>query len=105
MSGSREEALGPAAAGEEPWPYCADIKGTCLAYDMSLHLGASIESTLFSFVLGAEEGARLTLQKNRQGFTAQVTGAVQRTEGEAFGLEEALGLRKRLDLEKRRRKG
>ncbi len=68
MSESREEALGPAATGEEPWPYCANIKGTCLAYDMGLHLGASIESTLFSFILNAEEGARLTLQRNHEGF-------------------------------------
>jgi len=104
MSGIREEALGPAATGEEPWPYCANIKGTCLAYDMGLHLGASIESTLFSFILNAEEGARLTLQRNHEGFTAQVTGAVLRAKGETFGLEEAQALRTRLDLGKSRRK-
>jgi len=104
MSGSREEALGPAATGEEPWPYCANIKGICLAYDMGLHLGASIESTLFSFILNAEQGARLTLQRNHEGFTAQVTGAVLRAEGETFGLEEAQALRTRLDLGKSRRK-
>lgn len=108
MSGSRGEALGPAATGEEPWPYCANIKGTCLAYDTGLHLGASIASTLFSFILNAEEGARLTLQRNHEGFTAQVTGAVLRAEGlraegETFGLEEAQALRMRLDLGKSRR--
>ncbi|MBI1885446.1 MAG: hypothetical protein HYS09_03905 [Chloroflexi bacterium] len=95
---------GKAAGVEKPWPYCADIEGTCLAYDMGRQLGASIESTLFSFIFSAEEGARLILQRNREGFTIQVTGAVQRTEGETFGRAEARALRRRLDLDEGRSK-
>lgn len=104
LSGRHDEAPDTGAAAQGPWPYCADIEGTCLAYDMGLHLGASIQSTLFSFILGAEEGARLTLQRNREGFTAQVTGAVQRTERDTFGLDEARAMRKHLNLERGGRK-
>ena len=85
---------------QSPWPECPPVGGTCPVYEMGQHLGQSVLSTLSAFIVGADEGARLTLQKNRQGFTIQVTGSVIRAEEHStrsFGLMEARGLREDLD--------
>ncbi len=97
MSANSEGAAGAEPSASEPWPYCVDIEGTCLAYDMGLYLGADVQSTLFSFIFSADQGARLILQKNREGLTVQVTGSVQRTQKQKFGLAEARAVRKQLD--------
>ena len=97
MSGNGKGASGTEASAGEPWPYCANIEGTCLTYDMGLYLGADVQSTLFSFIFSANQGARLILQKNREGLTVQVTGSVQRTQKQKFGLAEARAVRKQLD--------
>ena len=81
----------------EPWPHCASIGGTCLAYEMGQAVGEVVESALLTFMVSADDGSRLTLQKNRDGFTVQVTGAVGRATGGTFGLPEVQALRKRLD--------
>ena len=57
------------------------------------YLGDAARVAVLRFILDAEEGARLTLQKNRVGFSVQVTGAVQRSDRESFGLAEARALR------------
>ena len=88
------EHIGSAKAA--PWPFCNDIGGTCLAYEMGRALGGSIEATLLDFVVTAQEGSRLTLQKNKDGFTAQVTGAVEKKSGDAVSLSEVRALRRRL---------
>ncbi len=81
-----------------PWPYCAAIEGTCLAFETGQFLGASVLSTLLTFILAANEGGRLTLQKSREDFTVQVTGAVERTTTGKVGLPEVRALRKKLDM-------
>ena len=88
---------GAAGVDPRPWPYCSHIDGTCLAHEIGRSLGAGVESSLLTFVLTAEEGARLTLQRNREAFTVQITGAVQKGTGEEIGLPEVRLLRKRLD--------
>lgn len=81
-------------------PECSLVGGTCPVFEMGQRLGQSVLSTLAAFIVGADEGARLTLQKNPQGFTIQVTGSVIRAEEHGnrfFGLTEARGLREDLD--------
>ena len=70
------------------WPYCDQIEGVCPLYEMSQKTGASILDALMSFIWSAEPGSRVTLQKNRDELTLQVTGAVQRSGGEALDLEQ-----------------
>ena len=79
------------------WPNCDQIEGICPLYEMSQKSGVSILDALMTFIWSAEPGARLTLQKNRDEFTLQVTGAVQRSGGEVIGLEQLKIIRARLD--------
>ena len=81
-----------------PWPYCEAISGTCVVYEVGQSVGAKVGSALFGFIVNAEEGARLTLQKSHAGFTVQVTNAVQRGTTESVGLEELQALRDQLNL-------
>jgi hypothetical protein len=57
---------------------CPGPANYCPHYKMGAILGSNIQDILSSFVEGAEDGARLTLQKVRAGFTVQVVGAVRR---------------------------
>ena len=84
-------------ASERPWPHCEAIGGICLAYSVGRCLGPEIATAVSEFIFNAREGARLTLQRNQEGFSFQVTGAVQRGAGEAFGLAEVKELHRRLD--------
>ena len=61
------------------WPHCPYANSVCLLYELAQTMGCNIHDTLLTFILTAEEGARLTLQRNREGFTVQVTRAVQKT--------------------------
>jgi hypothetical protein len=63
---------------------------------MSQALGANIQDLLMTFIYAGEAGARLTLQKNREGFTAQITGAVQKAAEEPLDLPRLQALRQRL---------
>ena len=63
----------------DPGSRCHHLDEMCILFDLSDSLGANIRDTLLGFVSDSEEGSRLTLQRNRNGFTVQVTGPVQRT--------------------------
>ena len=82
--------------GEASWPHCASLGGLCPTYEMSQALGANIQDLLMTFIHAGEAGARLTLQKNRDGFTAQITGAVQKATEEPLDLPRLQALRQRL---------
>ncbi len=61
------------------WPACAYIGGLeCVAHAYGRHLGPEISAKVAEFVGKAEPGARLTLQKNKDGFTLQITSEVIR---------------------------
>ena len=81
---------------QNSWPHCPHLNDICFLYDMSNSLGTNILDTLLRFIDDAEEGSRLTLQRNRDGFTAQVTGPVQRTSKDAATLERLLELRNKM---------
>ena len=74
---------------ESRWPNCPDIADLCPVYKMAKTLGVDVQDILISFIGSAEEGSRLTLQKNQTGFTIQVTGAVKRTSKEEADLDQA----------------
>lgn len=65
-------------SAEGRWPNCPDVEDVCPIYSMARVLGTDVQSILVSFIGEADEGARLTLQKNQNGFTVQVTSAVKR---------------------------
>ncbi len=67
------------ARSTKPWPYCENAGGNCPSFDMGHALGRRILATFVAFVASAEPGSRLTLQRNRRGFSLQVTGAVQKS--------------------------
>ena len=61
------------------WPACAYIGGLeCVAHAFGRHLGPDISAKVAEFVGNAEPGARLTLQKSKDGFTLQITSEVIR---------------------------
>ncbi len=92
------DGIGESPAKSRGWPYCSLVGGKCLAYDVSAVLGSNILQSLLAFVMTAEDGARLTLQKNKDGFTLQTTGAVQRPVEGPIGIKEVRLLRSRLSL-------
>lgn len=81
------------APSEATWPDCSAVQGVCLAYDVGRELGIDVASAMMAFIFGAEEGARLTIQRNRSGFSVQVTQAVQRTDGRPWTLAAVRALR------------
>lgn len=85
------------AREETAWPYCDVMDGNCLGYDMSQRTGRLTFQELLAFIWSAEEGARLTLQKNRDGFSLQVTGAIHRPPVEDTDLAFLRDVRNTLD--------
>ena len=83
-------------ATQNSWPHCPHLGDLCLLFDMSNSLGTNIRDTLLGFIGDAEEGSRLTLQRSRDGFTAQVTGPVQRTSKDPATLERLSDLRNKM---------
>lgn len=62
----------------KPYPsICLDPETNCLVLSCVKAMGQDIFCGLLTFIQTGDDGSRLTLQKNRQGFTLQVTGAVQ----------------------------
>ena len=61
------------------WPECAHLGNVCLLIPMGESIGDNIRDSLIAFILNGEKGSRLTLQRNQEGFTLQVTGPVVRT--------------------------
>jgi hypothetical protein len=79
------------------WPHCDNVGGICLGYDLSRRAGRLTFQELLSFIWTAEEGARLTLQKNRDGFSLQVTGGIHRPPIDEMDLAFLRDVRKTLD--------
>ena len=83
--------------GEGRWPHRPDIDDICPFYKMAQLLGANIHDLLLTFIGTAEEGSRLTLQRNQNGFTDQITGAVQRSNEDSLNLAAVLAIGRKLD--------
>ncbi len=76
------------AGSRKEWPYCEFLDAQCLAHSLAQRLGTQPLTRLLTFSVGAEPGARLTLQRNQGGFTVQVTDAVESAQGKRLDLEE-----------------
>jgi len=87
----------PEYADQAGWPYCPVLRGDCIVFDSPRLLGLDIYEALITFVLSAEAGSRLTLQKNKNGFTLQVTGAVYRSNERPSSASDLKLLRLKLD--------
>ena len=74
------------------WPYCEVLDGDCLVAETGRFLGGDVLVRLLEFAWTAEVGSRLTLQRNPDGYSVQVTGAVHRA-GSVPGLEDLRALR------------
>ena len=79
------------------WPDCPTLGGQCLLYQIAQVMGKNIFDTMVTFVLRAETGSRLSLQRNRDEFTVQITGAVQRTATDTVDLTFLQGLQQKLE--------
>lgn len=88
--------------GQDQWPYCAPIGGVCVAYEVERRLGDDVGMAILNFILAAGEGARLILQKNKDGFSVQVTEAVLKGREQPLELAHVRALRERLDVGKAR---
>ena len=49
---------------EKIWPHCPELEGNCILFDLSRVLGADLLNELLQFVWEAQEGAKLTMQRN-----------------------------------------
>ncbi len=82
---------------ELQWPNCPALRGNCPVYDSTRRLGLEIYEALMTFIWRAEAGSRLTLQKNKDEFTLQITGAVYRSGGTTVNVNDLRQLRLKLD--------
>ena len=87
----------PKNANELQWPNCPDLFGDCLVYGSTQRLGLEIYEALMAFIWSAEAGSRLTLQKNKDEFTLQITGAVYRSGDTLMDVNDLRQLRHKLD--------
>ena len=81
----------PRSLGKSYPSICLDPNANCLLLSCVNTMGQGILYKLLAFIQAGEDGSRLTLQKNRQGFTLQITGAVQ--VGHASGRVDPTDLR------------
>lgn len=58
--------------------------------------GMNILEIIIAFATDGEEGSRLTLQKNRDGFTVQVTGTVHKTKQEQLDSHRLVAIQEML---------
>ncbi len=80
------------------WPQCPYLDSTCLVTDMAVAMGQNIMEAFMTFIRFSEEGSRLILQKNPDGFTVQVTRAVQKTGNDrSIDLAGIQSIRRKLD--------
>ena len=63
-----------------PLAPCSSHGGHCLVAQLANVLGSNILECIVDFSLNAFPGSRLTLQANRDEFTLQVTGPIERSD-------------------------
>ncbi len=73
-----------------------------MVHEAAVLLGSNILASLQSFIVTAEEGARLILQRNREGFTIQVTEPVERSTEEPLDIEGLKAWHEKLSATRRR---
>lgn len=70
------------------WPRCVPLGGRCFVYEMSQTLGADVFLEFVEFLTKAETGTMITLKRNDNGITAQVTGPVRHSSSKILTVAE-----------------
>jgi len=78
------------------WPNCPQFEGDCLLHLIGQALGPEIMESLVTFILTPLPGSRLSLQRNQNEFTSQITGPVAHSSGTSVGLSEYRALQRKL---------
>ena len=73
---------------DRKWPFCIVLERECIAHEVATRIGTDLLGQFLTFINSSEEGSRLILQRNRDSFTVQVTGAVHRGVSEVPSLED-----------------
>ena len=81
---------------EAPWAKCPAQEGVCLLERLGQALGTEIFESLVTFVLAPQSGSRLSLQRNQNEFTSQLTGPVCRSSGSRVELSDFQDLLRKL---------
>lgn len=68
--------------------FCPGFGGRCLVDEIAQVLGSEILETLIKFILDPQPGARISLQRNQNEFTSQLTSPVTRSNKSTVGLSE-----------------
>lgn len=85
--------------GEPSWPNCESGAGLCPFYVMSQRLGGNTQEMLMRFIWTGEAGSRITIQKNVDGFTLQITSGVHRSDNSTLDLLRLQSLNRELEDE------
>ena len=102
----RENTPKETQRGEGEWSDCDSPLDPCPVIDLAAALGPRLYESFLSFILFGHRGARLTIQRNRDGFSVQVTNAASGREGSPMQMEDFKALKKKLSLMKTgKRKG
>ncbi len=72
----------------DEWPRCTQLGGWCLVYEVNRSLGATVFVELIEFLTSAESGSMLTLKRNDNGTSLQVTGPVRPPSDEVLTVAE-----------------
>ena len=78
------------------WPQCPFLEGRCLLDQLGQALGPEILESLLAFTFEPQPGSRFSLQRNRNEFTAQITGPVARSTGPQVRLSDYQSIRRNL---------
>ncbi len=85
------------SSDERGWPYCERLQGDCLLHEAEVGLGEHLYEAFMAFVNANDEGGRLMLEKDENGFYLAITGAVDRTSAAKPDFEQLRAIRRQLD--------
>ena len=70
------------------WPDCPLLERRCLLEQLGRVLGPEVIESLVAFALAPQAGSRLSLERNQNEFTAQLTGPVRRSSSSLVALSD-----------------
>ena len=73
---------------ELKWPECPFLESRCLLDELGQALGPENMEALMTFILVVQPGSRLSLQRNQNEITSQLTGPVLRGSSDQVALSD-----------------
>ena len=83
-------------ANDSPSPECSLLEGRRLLEQLAQALGPEILESLVTFILEPRPGSRLSLQRNQNDFTSQLTGPVVRSSSSPVELSDFRDLMRKI---------